>query len=167
MEEKTCAQCGQAACMSTFSGTALCEGHFREHFDRRVFATVREFSMIGPREHVGVAVSGGKDSMVMLRLLASLREHLPMRLTAILVDEGIAGYRNQTIPTAQKECRKLKVPLRITSFKKEFGKSLDQILGKRNKDAKKSSRSFGACSYCGVFRRTLLNRAARRLKVDK
>ncbi|MDE1798067.1 MAG: TIGR00269 family protein, partial [Candidatus Micrarchaeota archaeon] len=31
----------------------------------------------------------------------------------------------------------------------------------------KSSRSFGACTYCGVFRRTLLNRAARRLKVDK
>lgn len=156
--------------MTTFSGQSFCEAHFKEMFEKRVRNAVREFSMIKAREHIGVAVSGGKDSMVMLRLLVKLRERLPMKLSAILVDEGIAGYRNKTIPTARRECAKLRVPLHIASFKKEFGKSLDQILDRRNGKRKienKKVRSFGACTYCGVFRRTLLNRAARRLKVDK
>ncbi len=146
--------------MRTFSGEALCEGHFNEMFERRVRATVREFGMIKKNEHVGVAVSGGKDSLVMLHLLVRLRERLPIRLTAILVDEGIAGYRPYSIQVAKAECRKLGVKLVIASFEKEFGMPLDRML-------RGPGGRLGACTYCGVFRRTLLGRAAVKLKLDK
>jgi uncharacterized protein (TIGR00269 family) len=91
-----------------------------------------------------------------------------MRLLAILVDEGIADYRAPTIAVAKKECKKLKVPLHIVSFKSEFGLSLDSML-KKEKAGRSAARAapVGACSFCGVFRRQLLQKAAGRLHADK
>lgn len=162
-----CDRCTKAACIILYSGIALCERHFVSNFDARVRRTVREFAMIRPHMKIGVAVSGGKDSLVMLRQLHALSRSLPMKLVAILVDEGIAGYREKTVPAARRECRKLKIALQVVSFKKEFGRSLDGMLGRRGGGKNPPGRPFGACGYCGVFRRALLNRAARRLKVDR
>ncbi len=153
-----CHSCTQPACIGN-GELARCETHFKEEFARQMRRTVREFHMIKPGEKVAVALSGGKDSVVMLHQLSSLREKLPMELFAILVDEGIAGYRNPTIAVARRECRKLEVPLHIVTFKSETGKSLDEMLTR--------TRNKGACTYCGVFRRLLLNKSARRLKADK
>ncbi|VVC02412.1 tRNA 2-thiocytidine biosynthesis protein TtcA [uncultured archaeon] len=153
-----CHSCTKPACVGE-GERARCETHFIEGFDRRVRLTIRQYDMIKPRERIVVALSGGKDSTVLLHILASLRERLPMELLALLIDEGIAGYRSKTIVTAKRECRKAKVKLHILSFKKEMGKSLDVML--------KGRRSGGACTYCGVFRRRLLEVGARKLKADK
>ena len=159
----SCAKCSAPACIGS-GPLARCEKHFLDDFDSRVRQAVREYRMIRPGDRVAVALSGGKDSTVMLHQLVELRKRLPMELLAILVDEGIAGYRAPTIAVARKECKKLKVPLHIVSFRSEFGLSLDSMLKKE-----KAGRSapVGACSFCGVFRRTLLQKAARRLKADK
>ncbi len=151
---------------------ARCEKHFKEEFGREVRRTVREFGMIGAGERVAVALSGGKDSVVLLHQLAELKKKLPMELLAILVDEGIAGYRAPTIKVAKRECRKLGVKLHIVSFKSEIGSSLDAVLKKRparrhGRGAGGHASPLGACSFCGVFRRLLLNKAARRLGADK
>jgi uncharacterized protein (TIGR00269 family) len=117
--------------------------------------------MIKPHEKVAVALSGGKDSVVLLHQLAELSKRLPMQLNAILIDEGIEGYRPATIEVAKKECKKLGVPLHIVSFKSAISSTLDKAMKKR-----KNNR-VGACSFCGVFRRLLLNKKARELKCDK
>ena len=155
----SCARCKDAACIGS-GGRARCEKHFIGEFGREVRRTVREFSMIRAGERVAVALSGGKDSVVLLHQLAELKERLPMELSAILVEEGIANYRAPTIQVARRECKKLGVKLRIVSFKSETGRTLDSAL-------KQKKRGTGACSFCGVFRRLLLNKAARRLKADK
>jgi len=153
-----CNVCGQQACVGARE-LARCEKHFIDDFERRVRLTIRQYGMIKPHERVVVALSGGKDSVVLLNILSSLRERLPMELFALLIDEGIAGYRNKTVVTAKRECKKAKVKLHVLSFGKEFGKSLDKMLA--------GSRESGACTYCGVFRRRLLEIGARKLKADK
>lgn len=128
-------------------------------FEKRFRATVREFSMIRKNERVAVALSGGKDSCALLYLLAMLREVLPFELIAITIDEGIKGYRGNTLDVARRETKKHGIPHHVFSFKKETGKSLDQIMKKKNCNI--------PCSYCGVLRRRLLNTAARSLGANK
>lgn len=120
--------------------------------------TIREFQLLHGAKRLGIALSGGKDSLATLYLLAPLCKQMRVPLTAILIDEGIRGYRAHTIKTAKKECKKLGVPLAVRSFKKETGFSMDEV-------RKKSGGS--ACSFCGVFRRWILNKTARELKLDK
>jgi uncharacterized protein (TIGR00269 family) len=109
--------------------------------------------MLNKREHVSVGVSGGKDSMAILFLL----KKLGYNVSAILIDEGIRGYRDKTIVYAKRLCKKLNVPLHVFTFKKEYGKTLDSIMKKEK----------FPCSYCGVLRRNLLNKAAREIHADK
>ena len=155
-----CHHCSSPACIG-IGDNARCEKHFVEEFDHQVRLAIRRGQMIRPRERIAIALSGGKDSTVLLHQLSSLRGRLPMELSALLIDEGIKGYRSRTIAVAKRECKKAKVKLTVLSFRKEFGKSLDSILDIRGPQAE------GACTYCGVLRRRLLETGARRLKADK
>ena len=53
------------------------------HILSRVLGTIRRYSMIEPCDHIGVAVSGGIDSVVLLDILASQRQEFPIALTEI------------------------------------------------------------------------------------
>ena len=158
---------------------SLCAAHFVRMFDKRFRSTVREFRMISKGERVAVGLSGGKDSTVLLNCLHELSKDLPMELVAITIDEGIAGYRNATLQIAKKQAKKLGIEHRVISFKKEIGKTLDAILreqdtehptrntGHTTRNTGHGTRNFLPCSWCGVLRRGLLNRAARELDADK
>ncbi|MGB9719332.1 MAG: TIGR00269 family protein [Candidatus Anstonellales archaeon] len=135
----------------------LCERHFLNFFEKRVFRTIREFGMIKKGERIAIGYSGGKDSTVLLHLLAKLRKRHPFELVGITVDIGIPGYFDKLLETAKSECKKLGIPHRIVYFKKELGFTTSDIY--------KSGKS--PCSYCGVFRRRVLNVAAREEKADK
>jgi uncharacterized protein (TIGR00269 family) len=155
-----CSKCdGDAVINLAYSDVNLCKKHFCDSFEKRFNRTVREFRLIKKGDRVGVAISGGKDSTTMLHLLKKIADEMRVKLIAISVDEGIEGYRSEGLETAQKACRKLGVGHKIFSFKKEIGFTMDEI-------AKKKKR-LRTCSYCGVFRRWILNKAARELKLNK
>jgi uncharacterized protein (TIGR00269 family) len=78
---------------------------------------------------------------------------------AITVDEGINGYRPESIKIASRNCKKLGIKHFIISFKDVIGITLDDIASK--------DEELAECSYCGVFRRLCLNTKARDLGVDK
>lgn len=159
MKDIACSVCGKPSIVNlAYAARHLCAGCFVSYFEKRFMRTVREFEMIKPHERIAVALSGGKDSVVMLHLLSKLKKKVPLELIAIAVDEGIAGYRALTLAVAKRECRKLKIPLRVLTFKDDSGFTLDEMV--------KRSRA-NACSLCGVFRRYLLNKAARMEKADK
>jgi len=61
------------------------------HILSRVLGTIHRYSMIEPRDHIGVAVSGGIDSAALLDILASLRQELPIALTVLHLNHGIRG----------------------------------------------------------------------------
>jgi uncharacterized protein (TIGR00269 family) len=158
--EVSCSKCsGSAVVYLPYGNENLCRKHFVESFEKRVRRAVREFRMIEKGDRIGVAVSGGKDSMSMLHLLNDICESMRIPLVALSVDEGIAGYRKGTLKVAKENCKKLGVEHRILSFKKEVGITVDEI-------AKKKDR-MRTCSYCGVFRRWILNKAAREMGLNK
>ena len=80
--------------------------------------------MIDPLDRVAVALSGGKDSTALLLLLHRL---LPLwedvRLIAITIDEGIAGYREETIQSAENLTGRLGIEHHCISFTSLFGDS--------------------------------------------
>jgi tRNA(Ile)-lysidine synthase len=61
------------------------------HILSRVLGTMRRYSMIEPCDHIGVAVSGGIDSVALLDILASLRQELPLTLSVLHLNHGIRG----------------------------------------------------------------------------
>ncbi len=121
--------------------------------------------MLKFNDHLAVGVSGGKDSLSLLYILAKLRKFRPQtRLTAVTVDEGIRGYRDEALDIAESLCKKLEVPHHIVSFKALYGFSLDEIV---EKASTKGDRALTACAYCGVLRRRALNVGAREVKATK
>ena len=157
-----CSICGRPAVyVSRQAGVALCEKHFLEYFDRKVRRTIRRYRLFRPRERVAVAVSGGKDSLALLHYLTRLsRRSAPgWEIRAVLVDEGIRGYREHTVERFKKVAGELGVEYRIISFRERLGYTLDEIVAL----ARERGLPYKPCTYCGVFRRYLLNIAAREM----
>jgi uncharacterized protein (TIGR00269 family) len=104
-------------------------------------------------DHIAVAVSGGKDSLTLLNLLVKLEERFPKSaLTAISVDEGIEGYRDEALDLAKRASERLGVRHVVVSYHDLFGVTTDEIaIMKRNQTP---------CAYCGVLRRKAINKAA-------
>ncbi|MEM4481863.1 MAG: TIGR00269 family protein [Desulfurococcaceae archaeon] len=154
-----CSSCNKPAIyINKVSGLAYCRQHFIEHFERKVRKAIRKYKMIGESEHIIVAVSGGKDSMALLHFFQKFKSKLPkLEITAVLVDEGIAGYREKTIPNLISYASRHGVRYIIASFKNYIGKTLDEIV----KESFEKGLPYMPCSYCGVFRRHVLNAVAR------
>ena len=100
--------------------------------------------MIAPGDKVGVGVSGGKDSLVLLVLLAELRKynHNAFTLEAITIDMGL-GMDYSGI---EKLCKELDVP--FTLVKTEIGPIIFDYRKEKN-----------PCSMCSKMRRGALNQA--------
>jgi len=139
-----------------YSGAHLCQSHFLKSVERRAMQQVRADGFVNRCRHVAVALSGGKDSATCLYIVHSLLKQNPrVRLSALLVDEGIEGYRPLTIEAAGELCRRLGVPLEKVSFRELWGTTLDELVARGERKR--------ACAYCGVLRRWALNRRAREL----
>ncbi len=106
--------------------------------------------MIEKDEGVCAALSGGKDSAVMLHALNKLRKKYRFRLVGLSIDEGTT-YRKASIAAAKQLAKATNIDLRIIRFEDVFGESLDSMV--------KRSR-YKPCTICSVFRRTLLNLGA-------
>ena len=142
--------CSNKPVIELIAGEKLCKAHFIEYFESKVFKTIRQFDLIGKEEHLGIALSGGKDSLTLLHIMAKLSKQNPkIKLTAIAINEGIHGYRDKTLAAAEKFCKENNVPLHIYSYEEEFGMPLDNML--KALDVK-------PCTICGIFRRYLLNK---------
>jgi uncharacterized protein (TIGR00269 family) len=109
--------------------------------------------MLSYNDHIAVAVSGGKDSLTLLHLLAKLEGRFPRtRLTAVSVDEGIDGYRDEALNLARNACANLGVEHLVVSYQELFGTTTDEIA--------RLKLGQTPCAYCGVFRRKAINKAA-------
>lgn len=156
-----CSKCNVNSFISLeYAGTQLCKKHFIEMFERRFRSTIREFGMINKGETVALGLSGGKDSVTLLYLLAELRKVLPFKLIAITVDYGVTcDYGKKTMNIAKESCKSLDVPHHVVTFKEEIGFTLGDIV--------KKTKTENPCSYCGVIRRRILNKTARKLGANK
>ncbi|MGI0067101.1 MAG: TIGR00269 family protein [Thermoplasmata archaeon] len=138
-----------------YAGAHRCERHFLRSVDERVR---REFHDQLPRFSggtIGVALSGGKDSAVALQQTQRYFGRRPnVRLIALSVDEGVAGYRSRTLEAARQLTQSLGVEHRVLAARDELGTTTDE--------AARALPSTIPCSFCGVWRRRLLNDLATR-----
>jgi cytoplasmic tRNA 2-thiolation protein 1 len=130
-------------------------------FEEEVHRTVTEGRIFSRGETVAVAASGGKDSTVLAHVLKLLNErhNYGLNLVLLSVDEGITGYRDDSLETVKRNEQQYGLPLKIVSYKELYGWTMDEIvqqIGLKNN-----------CTFCGVFRRQALDRGAMMLKVDK
>jgi len=156
-----------AVYMRSYSGQKLCAKCFIGSIEDKVRATITEYKMFQHDDKIMVAVSGGKDSVTLLHILAKIEKDYPKAsLCAVTVDEGIRGYRDEALKFAVKNCRKLGVEHKVTSFKDLFGVKLDELV-KMIEEKTPVKGGLTPCAYCGVLRRRALNVAAREAGVDK
>lgn len=153
-----CGKCSQPAVLALQHGN-LCKKHFLNYFEDKVFKTINRYRLIGRAENLCVATSGGKDSLTVLHLTQKYLKKYKIKATlfALAIDEGIADYREKTLSDLQEFCKKNKVQLKIVSFKEEFGLELNQAFPKFKTNPKKKP-----CNVCGVWRRYLLNKYAKK-----
>ncbi|KAJ3332955.1 nucleotidyltransferase [Kappamyces sp. JEL0680] len=109
---------------------------------------------------VAIAVSGGKDSTVLAHIMTTLnkRHNYGLDLCLLSIDEGITGYRDDSLETVKRNKIEYGIPLKIISYQELYGWTMDkivQVLGKKNN-----------CTFCGVFRRQALDRGAVLLGVN-
>jgi len=157
-----------AVYMRPYSGEKLCAKCFCGSIADKVRATIAKYEMFQPNDKIMVAVSGGKDSVTLLHILAKIERKFPKAsLCAVTIDEGIRGYRDEALKFAAENCRKLGVKHIVKSFKELFGVQLDELVKTLQERSKGETGGLSPCAYCGVLRRRALNLAARKAKVDK
>ena len=167
MTAPLCSKCQkrEAFFHRAYSGETLCRRCFAQSIEDKVRFTITRYRMLNFDDHLAVAVSGGKDSLSLLHILAKLKRHRPQTtLTAVTVDEGIEGYRNEALAAAAENCRRLEVPHHVVSFKELYGFTLDEIVQKTRCG---SQAELTACAYCGVLRRKAINIGAREVGANK
>ncbi len=154
-----CWICGkEAVYKNPQNDKALCSFHFKKYFERKVFKTIRKYEMIQPNDKIAVAISGEKDSTVLLYLIWKFTSKYGQKVFAFTIDEGIGDYRKKGIMFAKKIAEKLGIEYHVFSYKEEFGYTLPEIL-KFSKEP--------PCRICGILRRYLMNKKARELGATK
>lgn len=155
-------------------GRHLCGTCFNKWIITTVKKTIKQKNMFERNDRIIVGLSGGKDSTVLLDVLAKIEGKYPTEIIAVCIDEGINGYRDDGLPIAEMNAKRLDIEFHMFSFKDLFGYSLDEIVSRSRtlqNDLPPTRANkliqHGACSYCGVFRRKALNLAARKLESDK
>jgi len=162
-----CTLCGrnEAVFRRSYSGENLCRRCFCKTIEDRVRKTISKYKMLSQKDNFMVAVSGGKDSVTLLHILAKIEKSFPdVVFCAGTIDEGIRDYRDEALRIAKKNCQKLGIDHVVTSFKKLFGYELDEIV---ELIRRRGENGLTPCSYCGVLRRKALNIMARDAGVDK
>ena len=156
-----CHRCeNQAVYTRKYSGEHLCSKCFSNSIVRKTAKTISKYNMIKNDELVAVAVSGGKDSLALLKIIHEMSISHNFRIKAITIDEGITGYRNEALEIVKKFCDDLEIEYKVYSYKELFELTLDEALELRENDKTSS------CSICGTLRRRAIDYAAKDIGAD-
>lgn len=161
MAPSPCALCqaARALIIRPKNHQKLCKPCFIEVFETEIHNTITSNSLFYPGERIAIGASGGKDSTVLASVLTTLNQRYDYRLDLLLlsIDEGIKGYRDDSLETVKRNAVQYDLPLEIVGYDELYGWTMDQVVDQIGKK--------GNCTYCGVFRRQALDRGAARLGI--
>ena len=108
-------------------------------------AAADKYGMFGQNEKIAIGVSGGKDSLMLLRLMAAMREFHPshFEITALCLDPCFGGMEAD-YSGIQLLCDELDVPLVIRRSR------LGEIIFEERRES-------NPCSLCARMRRGILH----------
>ena len=162
------------------TGQGVCRECFYLVFETEIHNTIVRNKLFRRGERVGIAASGGKgeccvksyrenegaeashaDSTVLAHVMTLLNDRYDygLDLQLLSIDEGISGYRDDSLLTVQRNSEQYKLPLKILSYSDLYGGwTMDKVVKETGKK--------GNCTYCGVFRRKALDLGGDVLAVD-
>ncbi len=129
--------------MSLLKGTEF-------YISKRVGRAIMDYKMITQGDKIAVAVSGGKDSIALLRVLMDRRRFVPVKYDIIAVHIDL-GYPKSISKKLERYFRKIGVKYHI--------QKVDVLRNTGKKDIN--------CFWCAWNRRKALFEASNRLKCDK
>ncbi|KAL8828388.1 MAG: hypothetical protein Q9191_002624 [Dirinaria sp. TL-2023a] len=161
MPPALCALCqaSRALILRPKNHQKLCKCCFIQLFENEIHNTITTSHLFTRGERIAIGASGGKDSTVLASVLKTLNERHDYGLDLVLlsIDEGIKGYRDDSLETVKHNAVQYSMPLEIVSYGELYGWTMDQVVSQIGKK--------GNCTYCGVFRRQALDRGAAKLGI--
>ena len=85
---------------------------YRKQLWNPFIAAVKRYELVAPGDRIAVCISGGKDSMVLAKLMQELQRHTdqPFELTFLVMDPG---YNPENRALIQENARTLGIPITI------------------------------------------------------
>ena len=117
-------KCGQRAVLKRpKTGCQICRGCFFEAFETEIHQTIVENKLFNPGDRVAIGASGGKDSTVLAYVMKLLNDRYGYGLELFLlsIDEGITGYRDDSLETVKRNRDQYGLPLEILSYEDLYG----------------------------------------------
>ena len=127
--------------------SSFCKPHFLAYFDNQVEKAVRRKAMLSPGDRVLVAVSGGKDSLVLWGLLA----RMGYDVTGLHIQLGIGDYSSTSHERTVAFAEQHGLELVVVDLAERHGMGIPDL-------ARYTGRA--ACSGCGLSKRYTMNREA-------
>ena len=124
---------------------------FRKELWKPFIVAVKRYELIQPGDRIAVCISGGKDSMLLAKLMQELHRHtfIPFEQEFIVMDPGYSPLNRARI---EENARLMEIPIRI------FDSDIFDVT---------SSMSSNPCYMCARMRRGFLYDRARELGCNK
>ncbi len=125
--------------------------------EKEVCKTIEEYNLINKKDRVVVALSGGKDSTSILYIL----KRLGYDVCGLMIDLHLGRWSEIHKENMIRFCGKNDIDLKIVDLKEEIGHGIcfvKAVLAKK--------RGLTGCTVCGVIKKWVLNRWARKLGAD-
>lgn len=154
-----CSRCSSEAIVRvTYAKLNLCKNHFLEYLESRVVESAKRYGIAGRAKSVLVALSGGKDSLSLARILARRRSELGLEVVyGFHLDLGLGEYSKTSKKLVEKLCGELGLKCLVLELKSLTGYSLPELVQVAKRPA---------CSLCGMVKRYFVNLVAVELGVD-
>jgi len=126
--------------------------------ESKVKQTIQKYKLLKKNEKILVAASAGKDSTVVMYLL----KKLGYKIEALHINLRLGKYSEKCIEKTKEFCKTHRIKLHILDINKEFGMRMCNIrVGVQQKV------NVSNCMVCGIVKKWLLNKYARKYKADK
>ncbi|WP_041138915.1 tRNA lysidine(34) synthetase [Beduini massiliensis] len=124
---------------------------YRKEIWRPFIKAINEYQLIKDGDHIGICISGGKDSMLMAKLFQELKRHGQNNfdIEFIVMDPG---YKEENLQLIKDNAKKLDIPIQI--FKSDIFEIVDSV-------------DENPCYLCARMRRGYLYRFAQSLGCNK
>lgn len=126
---------------------AFCREHFVAHCRDQVARTIKKHWMFGPEASVLVAVSGGKDSLMLWDVLT----HLGYATTGVYLGLGIGEYSQESRHACEAFAEQRGLELRVIDLAAEYGYDIPTGAAAARR---------ATCATCGLSKRYVLNDVA-------
>ncbi|MFL0267708.1 tRNA 2-thiocytidine biosynthesis TtcA family protein [Candidatus Clostridium radicumherbarum] len=125
---------------------------YRKHIWAKFIKAIQEYNLVEEGDKIAVAISGGKDSLLMAKLFQELYKHSKVKfeLEFIVADPG---YHENIKELLIENCKHLNIPIKI------FNSGIFEIVDKIAKDY--------PCYMCAKMRRGALYTKAQELGCNK